>query len=84
MRVCQPAPVALKALITSGDKRMVVICLVGVFCGPRCFMPKVFCKLRQLRAAKKNEYNNSSDDEFWALEKCEHALNLPPVSQEMR
>ena len=45
MRVCQPDPVALKALITSGDKRMVVICLVGVFCGPRCFMPKVFCKL---------------------------------------
>jgi hypothetical protein len=37
-----------------------------------------------LRAAKKNEYNNSNDDEFWAFEKCEHALNLPPLGWEMR
>ena len=29
MRVCQPFPVALKAAITSGDRRMVVACLVG-------------------------------------------------------
>jgi hypothetical protein len=32
-----------------------------------------------LRAAKKNEYNNSNGDEFWTLEKCEHAFNLPPL-----
>ncbi len=35
MRVCQPAPVALKAATTSGDNRMVVDTLVGAFCGPR-------------------------------------------------
>lgn len=43
MRVCQPAPVALKAAMTSGDSRMVVDTLVGVFCGPRELMPSVFC-----------------------------------------
>ena len=31
IRVCQPAPVALNAAMTSGDKRMVVGCLVGAF-----------------------------------------------------
>ena len=35
MRVCQPAPVALKAATTSGESRMVVGTLVGAFCGPR-------------------------------------------------
>ena len=35
MRVCQPGTVALKAAITSGDRRMVVACLVGAFCAPR-------------------------------------------------
>lgn len=39
MRVCQPAPVALKAAITSGERRMVVACLVGAFCDPRGLIP---------------------------------------------
>ena len=43
MRVCQPAPVALKAATTSGDNRMVVDTLVGAFCGPRGLIPSVFC-----------------------------------------
>lgn len=35
MRVCQPAPVALKASITSGDRRIVVTCLRGMPVGGR-------------------------------------------------
>ena len=43
MRVCQPAPVALKVSTTSGDSRMVVDTLVAAFCGPRELTPSVFC-----------------------------------------
>ena len=35
MRVCQPSPVARKALTTSRDRRSETRCLVGAFCGPR-------------------------------------------------
>ena len=43
MRVCQPAPVALKAASTSGLYRTVTATFVGAFCGPREPMPSVFC-----------------------------------------
>ena len=42
MRDCQPSPVLRKNATTSGDSRMVVGTLVGVFCGPnaQCFLQR--------------------------------------------